>query len=201
MLYQTLPGLSSYTQALLKERYYPEMRFLQPEFLQAFRDRAKRVAPAQTLNEHLARGFQGGGLQFLLKCVDRASNRFGVETHTPYVDDLELVKLVFNIPGTYKIQQGVSKYLLRKAGKNWIPSAVQQRKDKKALQAPNNAWLRALNPNIKDLFAEADPQIFNREALLREADRFFYPEHELENYRVYKFVSFIAWQQQFGLSS
>ena len=56
-----------------------------------------------------------------LKCEDRCSMWHSVEARTPFSDDIRLIEYVFKIPGAYKIQKGVKKYLLKEATQHILP--------------------------------------------------------------------------------
>ncbi|MBI3518518.1 MAG: asparagine synthase (glutamine-hydrolyzing) [Bacteroidetes bacterium] len=92
-----------------------------------------------SLNEQLATDYRGR-LKSFLKCEDRCSMAFGIESRVPFADDVDLVDYLFSIPGNKKIQQGVSKYLLREATKTYIPSQIYNRKDKIGFETPVTKW-------------------------------------------------------------
>ncbi len=95
---------------------------------------------ALTLNKQLANDYYGR-LKSFLKCEDRCSMAFGIESRVPYADDLELVNYLFSIPGSLKIKNGISKYLLREAAKKYIPFSIYNRKDKIGFETPVTSWL------------------------------------------------------------
>lgn len=96
---------------------------------------------AGTLNQQLKADYKGR-LKSFLKCEDRCSMAFGIESRVPFADDVELVDLLFSINGQKKIQQGISKYLLREAVKHYIPQQVYSRKDKIGFETPVAGWFK-----------------------------------------------------------
>ncbi len=111
---------------------------------------------SNNLNEELKKDYNGK-LKSFLKCEDRCSMAFGIESRVPFADDVELVDLAFSIEGKRKIQNGVSKYLLREATKSYIPTPIYNRRDKIGFEAPLNSWLLSYKSEILDsIFAELD---------------------------------------------
>ncbi|MFZ2900010.1 MAG: asparagine synthase-related protein [Saprospiraceae bacterium] len=204
--YEGIPRLPGGMQHLFKRWYFPELRYLNPDILESQKNRYMPgdwtppfKASPRTLNNALGEGYFGGPLSFLLKCVDRASSWAGVETCTPYSDDAALMDAVFQIPGAYKIRNGVRKWLLRESCAGLLPPAISGRKDKMGLVTPNNAWMAQLRPLVRTYLEEQDDAVFNKKLLLKEFDRFFNPPGSLENFRVYKYLSLIVWRGVFRI--
>ena len=76
----------------------------------------------------------------LLRYEDRNSMAFSIESRVPFVD-YRLVEYVLTIPVTYKIHDGWSKYILRKAMDGELPAEVQWRKDKMGFVTPEKDWM------------------------------------------------------------
>ncbi len=93
-----------------------------------------------SLNQQLKNDYNGR-LKSFLKCEDRCSMAFGIESRVPFADDVELVDLLFSVNGNKKIQHGISKYLLREASKQFLPSQIYNRQDKIGFETPVAKWL------------------------------------------------------------
>ena len=199
--YRWLPRWPAALQYAFQRSYFKELSFLQPELLRSQRHRLRQSGPSSGdgLNAALYEGFTQGGMNFLLKCVDRAAAWHGVDTATPYADDLPLIEYVFSIPPVYKIHHGQRKWLLREAFREMLPEAIYQRPDKKPLLTPNNEWIASMRDAIRPYFEEQDEAIFNKKRLLDQFDQFFNPASPVENYRMYKFVSLAVWRKVFNL--
>ena len=67
--------------------------------------------------------------------------------------DYRLVEFMFRIKETYKIKNGVSKYLLRKAMKGIVPNVTLSRVKKTGWNAPAHLWFSAKSEydKLKDL--------------------------------------------------
>lgn len=108
-----------------------------------------------TLNAQLAADYHGR-LKSYLKCEDRCSMAFGIESRVPFADDVELVDYLFSIKGSEKIQKGISKYLLREASKNYIPNTIYARRDKIGFETPVQKWFL---PHKKQMINDISSQL------------------------------------------
>jgi asparagine synthase (glutamine-hydrolysing) len=151
----------------------------------------------ESLSQMLHYEYFGHPLKQLLKCEDRCSMWFGIESRTPFADDLELMKYAFQVPSVYKIHKGTRKHLLREAFKHTLPEPIYNRNDKMGFVTPTNNWMREMRNEIRPYFEENRGEVFNKKLLLRDFDKFFNPETNLENYRIFKFMSFAVWEKVF----
>ena len=76
----------------------------------------------------------------LLKYEDKNSMHFGVETRLPFLD-YQLVEFNLSLPLHLKINNGWSKYILRKAMKDNLPDSIAWRKNKIGFESPESIWL------------------------------------------------------------
>lgn len=113
---------------------------------------------ADSLNQQLKEDYLGR-LKSFLKCEDRCSMAFGIESRVPFADDVELVDFAFSIDGKKKIQQGISKYLLREATKNYLPEKIYSRRDKIGFEAPVSDWLIKFKPQVLDTISQLSDEI------------------------------------------
>jgi asparagine synthase (glutamine-hydrolysing) len=145
-----------------------------------------------TLNAQLASDYQGR-LKSYLKCEDRCSMAFGIESRVPFADDIELVDYLFSIKGSEKIQNGISKYLLREASKNYIPNLIYTRRDKIGFETPVQKWFLPHKDEIIDLVVSQldfmNPSYFksNFEEILNQKPNF-----------VVRLYSFAIWKKVFS---
>ncbi len=80
----------------------------------------------------------------LLKYEDRNSMHFSIEARVPFTD-YRLVEYVLNIPACYKIHNGWTKYILRKAVEDLLPQEIVWRKDKVGFSTPEKKWLLSID--------------------------------------------------------
>ena len=76
----------------------------------------------------------------ILTKVDRTSMMHGLEVRSPFLD-IDLINCVRKIPSYYKFRKGHSKYILKKAMSDHLPSSIIWRK-KVGFSAPIANWLQ-----------------------------------------------------------
>ncbi len=72
--------------------------------------------------------------------VDRCSMMSSLEVRSPFLD-CDLVDFVRRIPNNYKLRNGTTKYILKKALESVLPNGVLYRK-KKGFGSPIGAWFK-----------------------------------------------------------
>lgn len=93
------------------------------------------------VNEQLIHDIEVKRLKIFLKCEDRCGMWHGVESRTPFSDDVNLIELLFSFDGKRKIKNGVSKYFLRESVKELLPIEIYKRYDKKGFETPQSKWV------------------------------------------------------------
>ncbi len=76
-------------------------------------------------------------LPHLLRYEDRNSMRWGIETRLPFLD-YKVVEMAINLPIEYKLNDGWTKYILRKLMQNKLPDEIVWRKNKIGFEAPKD---------------------------------------------------------------
>jgi asparagine synthase (glutamine-hydrolysing) len=139
--------------------------------------KSKNEKLAPSLNAQLAIDYNGK-LKSFLKCEDRCSMAFGIESRVPFADDVELVNYIFSIQGNKKIKDGVSKYLLREATKQYIPQQIYNRRDKIGFETPVQKWFAPYKKHVLDViisqsdFIDKDYLFSNFDLLLSSKPNF-----------------------------
>ena len=80
-----------------------------------------------------------------LHWADRDSMANSIECRVPYLDH-RLVEFVLSCPAEYKIKNGITKRLLRKALGDKLPAKVAQRTDKMGYVTPEKIWAKQEAP-------------------------------------------------------
>jgi asparagine synthase (glutamine-hydrolysing) len=93
------------------------------------------------------------GLQQLLRYADRNSMANSIEVRLPYLSH-ELVEFIFSLPDSYKLQDGWTKFILRKAVQPILPEEITWRIDKVGYETPQKNWLE--KPVFKNELAKAN---------------------------------------------
>ena len=88
-----------------------------------------------------------------LRAEDRQSAAFGLEHFDPFLDH-RLLELMFRVPGTMKIRDGVTKILLRGAMRGILPEETRTRIKKTGWNAPAHVWFSGANAErLRDMVA------------------------------------------------
>ena len=81
-------------------------------------------------------------LPTILHYVDRMTMAHSIESRVPFLDH-RLVEFSFTLKNEFKIDEGITKKILREAAKEVLPAMVFNRKDKKGFVTPGEQnWLR-----------------------------------------------------------
>lgn len=197
--YNGISKLSKNLQNRFNLRYFNDLQYLNKDWIYENLDRYNEYAEQriESLSQMLHYEYFGHPLKQLLKCEDRCSMWFGIESRTPFADDLNLMQHAFSMPSTYKIHNGIRKHVLREAFKSSLPEPIYNRHDKMGFVTPTNQWMSEMRPAIRPYFEQSKSDIFNKKRLLKDFDTFFNPATSLENYRVFRFISFAVWEKVF----
>lgn len=132
--------------------------FFTPDFLSyVWPDRAKKYADEPTtLNQSLWNDTFLGGLETLLRYGDRNSMAFSREVRLPFLYH-KLVEFLFSLPASYKINEGWSKFILRKSMEPYLPQSIAWRKDKIGYEPPQQNWFA--KPYMKNLVAQSQQKL------------------------------------------
>ncbi|WP_169237885.1 asparagine synthase (glutamine-hydrolyzing) [Candidatus Roseilinea sp. NK_OTU-006] len=145
--------LPSAAQRWVQQRWSGRMTGLRAGVAERAMRRRRHAFPPETyahLPSHLAH-LTLYNLPRLLRAEDRNSMAFSIEARTPFLD-VRLAEYISQLPAVYRIHAGWSKYVLRRAIRNLLPSAIVWRRDKKGFVTPEQAWMRALRPFWRELF-------------------------------------------------
>ena len=104
-----------------------------------FRRFPRLVKLDNDLNNHLYQIFRYTTLPGLLHYEDRNSMAFSIETRLPFLD-YRLVEYLFSLPSEQKINEGVTKVILRDSMKGVLPGEITNRMDKMGFVTPEDIW-------------------------------------------------------------
>ena len=122
----------------------------------AARDVAGKLSP---LNAALWTQFGRTILPRWLRMEDRMSMAWSIESRLPFMD-YRLVEFVFNLPDTAKLNDGQTKYILRRAMAGRLPDRIVQGTAKRCFGTPYPTWLRgAWRPMVEDLLLSGDCRV------------------------------------------
>lgn len=179
-------------------KHEPELAFVNPTLISDNKYRFSfindKIKP--TLNGLLHYQFTEYGLKHLLRTADRNSMHFSVESRMPFADDIDLIESVFNVSGSYKIQYGKSKYLLREAMKDILPEEIYNRTDKIGFATPEKNWFIELQPYFKEIISQLkNDEYVNWEEFYQNFDAIYENALNTSTLRLWRFINFALWRK------
>ncbi len=156
----------------------------------------------KSLNEALGDYCTNYYLKNLLRWEDRCSMQYSIESRTPFSDDIHLIEYLFSLPGSYKIHNGWSKYILREAIKGIVPDAIRLRTDKKGFSVPQTQWLMETSAALKNKFLSLKDldhiSAVNKVKLEKEWDTIFSsPLHFRKMDLIFRYICYLIWLKTF----
>ena len=158
----------------------------------AVRDSAASFRDVTALQKHEIATLQ---LPHLLRYEDRNSMRHSIETRLPFLD-YRLVEAAVSMPTDYKIRDGWTKYVLRKAVQNVLPEDIVWRKNKLGFEAPERTWLTAFEEPMKAAIRDSAilEQIAHKDRIVKQFTRLSLKERwAYFNLAVWERVYNVAW--------
>ncbi len=146
--------------------------WLDSEFRQRWKEEGEADQPEGShLQAMQRRLLERNGLRALLHYEDRNAMAFGIEPRLPFLDH-RLAEYVFALPSDFKLQDGWTKVLLRKAMEGILPDPVRWRTDKLGFVTPEDEWFRtSLREMAQDILFDSRTRLrgyFNLVAVQRE---------------------------------
>ena len=126
------------------------------------------------LNTKLCCDVVNKSIPSLLHNEDGNSMTFSIESRVPFLD-YRIVEFAIALDGTYKIHNQWTKWIIRRACREYLPKEVAKRKNKMGFPAPFARWLREGSSREelkKEIYAFGDRNIVPRDTIDR-----FYREH------------------------
>ena len=145
----------------LMDRYFP---VLHKDFIAGHTDQPQNPRTFDSLNAHLHYSTTVSGLQQLLRYADRNSMANSVEVRLPFLSH-ELVEFLFFLPAKYKINNGWTKWIMRRSFSDLLPEQICWRKDKIGYEPPQANWFAT--PALKEMLMQG-LQALSREKILNK---------------------------------
>ncbi|MDP2939824.1 MAG: asparagine synthase (glutamine-hydrolyzing) [Candidatus Omnitrophota bacterium] len=154
------------------------------------------------LNNNLYRMLMNDSLPRILRLEDRNSMSFSIEERVPFLD-YRLVEFFFSLSNSQKIDNGVSKKILRESLKGILPEKIRTRITKLGFNAPEKEWLRSeklfsylQDINYKQILSTGliDRNLFETEfKKFREGTSPYRPV-------IWRAVNYIIWKKVYGIA-
>lgn len=137
---------------LYSNEYKEKMRhFSTTDYL---KDKFQGLTSQDPLNRILEVEYKSIFPDQVLAYVDRLSMAHSLEVRSAFLDT-QLIEFVTKLPGKYKINNGVNKYLLKKVARKYLPEDMVYR-PKEGFVLPINDWISAdLEEYVKDTLSPA----------------------------------------------
>ncbi|MBN1162070.1 MAG: asparagine synthase (glutamine-hydrolyzing) [Dehalococcoidales bacterium] len=169
-------------------RVYSTLRHLRQYF-----DALKTTDP---LNRILEAEFYSIFPDQVLAFVDRLSMAHSLEIRTAYLDP-EFIELAARIPGRLKIKNGETKYILKQAGKRYLPPEIANRK-KEGFIMPVTEWLyNDLEEYMRETLGPSPLKkhgLFNAAYVTRLIDDFYDKEYDyMQGNKLLSLLAFQVW--------
>lgn len=134
------------------------------------------------LNDILYFNTMCNGLEELLRYADRNAAAHGIEARFPFLQH-HLVSFIFSLPSSFKINNGFTKWILRKTMENKLPEKITWRTNKVGFEPPQKKWME--DKRLGDLIHECKRALVNNQLLIPEVlNKKVVPmnEHEANNF-------------------
>lgn len=134
-------------------------------------------------------------LPVLLRYEDKNSMAHSVEARLPFLD-YRLLEMSLSLPDRYKIRDGWSKWILRKAMSERLPEKVVWRKNKFGFEAPEDIWLsKHADEMHRTVMASPLLREMTSAAALEKAMQ------RLDKRSRWRLYSVALWEQQFNVTA
>lgn len=134
----------------------------------------KEIQCSSRLNTRLCNDVLNKSIPSLLHNEDGNSMTFSIESRVPFLD-YRIVEFAIALDGKYKIRNQWTKWIIRKACREYLPEEIVKRKNKMGFPAPFSRWLR--EGSSKEEIAQIIYQFGNRNIVSKETIDCFYKAH------------------------
>jgi asparagine synthase (glutamine-hydrolysing) len=178
----------------------PELAYIHPEFWSGNNERLKVLFDKfnSNFNEFLASQFLGDEFKNLMRTGDRNAMNFSIESRMPFADDINLIESTFMIPSVYKIRNGYSKSLLRKAAEGLVPGEILSRRDKVGFATPESMWFREVSHDLRDMILKEADEYVSWDSLFNNWDS-LQSDPGATTARIWRYINFAVWRKIFKL--
>ncbi len=134
----------------------------------------KEIQCSSKLNTRLCNDVLHSSIPSLLHNEDGNSMAFSIESRVPFLD-YRIVEFALALDGKYKIRNQWTKWIIRRACKEYLPKEIVRRKNKMGFPAPFARWLR--EGSRKEEIAKVIYQFGERNIVPKETIAQFYQAH------------------------
>lgn len=135
------------------------------------------------------------GLPQLLRFEDKNSMAYAIEARLPFVD-YRLVEHSVSLAPHLKIQDGWTKWVMRKAMEDTLPHSIAWRRNKIGFEAPNDIWI-GRHIDVMASAVERSPLV----ARFCNVARLMRQYRGLDRGSQWRLYSLALWEEQFGVQA
>lgn len=185
----------------LSERINKPDRFMVPNFETYYKYSKESNESKRNINALSLFQLYHSSLPHLLHCEDRNSMAFSIESRVPFLDH-EVVENVISYDSCVKINNGITKWVLRESMKNILPEKVRMRKDKMGFVTPEVIWIRENKQTFRKDFEYGCTRLGNmirKELALSWFDEQMKSESNFD-FTIWRIICLGRWMDIFGVS-
>ncbi|KDD59980.1 asparagine synthase (glutamine-hydrolyzing) [Bordetella bronchiseptica OSU553] len=147
------------------------------------------------LVNELAHALYHRGLGALLRHGDRNSMRFSVESRVPFLTQ-DLAEFALSLPERYLVSDaGQTKHIFRKAMRGIVPDSILDRDDKIGFATPEQQWMQATAPQMRQWLVDAADIPFLRNAEVTAQFDAMIAGATPFSWQAWRWVNFQRWMQ------
>lgn len=137
--------------------------FINKDFLNQYQNKDSLQKPViKQLEDVLYYNTFQFGLEELLRYADRNSMAHSTEVRLPFLFH-ELVEFIFSLSSSYKIQDGFTKWILRKTIEKYFPTNIVWKPGKTGFEPPQHQWMQ--NKQVGEMIMEARKKLVDKNVL------------------------------------
>jgi asparagine synthase (glutamine-hydrolysing) len=121
---------------------------------------------------------------------------FSIESRVPFLDH-PLVEFVVSLPTEFKIHEGWSKFVQRRASHDLLPSEIVWRREKLGFTTPQEAWRQSLGKPLREFIRDAAVPSFLDRARVEALVSSDVNRSDVSLSEFWKTVFFLKWMQVF----
>lgn len=123
------------------DKYTNERKLIKEKFYLKYKQIRRQLGHAKNLSTGMHERMTYR-MPAYFRYEDKDSMRYSIESRQPLLDTA-LVEYLYSCPDKDKINNGITKYILRKAMRRTIPEKIYHRIDKIGFATPENNWFRS----------------------------------------------------------
>lgn len=193
---------ASYFRAKYKEKMIPVLR---SDFVNSNYDYLDnpelKIFSTSGLNDYLKYNIQYQGFNQILHYEDHSSMQNSVEIRSPFID-YRIMEMAFCVPLKSKIENGVTKKLLRDVFKGKLPASVIESKSKIGFLTPFEKWLEDTEAKKFTGFL-LNSESFNNKKIWdqQKIRKFFNQKKHAYGFPIWRIINLELWSKLYRISN